>query len=64
MVRKNGGPSGPQASASSNLPRTVHDSHLRRCSRVVDISLRNLSARMPVGEVCAHAGGFPFDAKD
>ena len=55
----------PQTSASSSaIPNAVHAPRLRRCSRVVSISLRKLLARMPVCDVYAHNGGFPFDPKD
>ena len=66
MLLKEAGESGaPQTSASSSvIPSTGHASRLRRCSRVVSISLRKLLARMPVCDGYEHNDGFPFDPKD
>ena len=45
----------PQTPASSSLiPSAGHAYRLRRCSRVVSISLRKLLARVPVCDVYAH----------
>lgn len=46
------------------FPSTGRASRLRRCSRVVSISLRRLLARMPVCDVCARTDGFPFVPED
>ena len=55
----------PQTSASSSaIPGAGHASRLRRCSRVVAISLLKLLARVPVCDVNVHTDGFPFDPKD
>jgi hypothetical protein len=48
----------------SAIPSTGRASRLRRCSRVVSISLRKLLARMPVCDVNVLTDGFPFDPKD
>ena len=58
-------PGAPQTSASSCvIASTSHAPRLRRCSRVVSISLRNLLASLPVCDVYAHAAGFLFDPED
>ena len=65
LLKDAGAPGAPQTSASSSvIPSTGHASCLRRCSRVVSISLRKLLDRMPVCDVYAHTDGFPFDPKD
>lgn len=65
LLKEAGEPGAPQTSASSSvIPSTGHASRLRRCSRVVSISLRKLLARVRVCDVYAHTDGFPFDPKD
>ncbi|MFF2203545.1 hypothetical protein [Streptomyces sp. NPDC058145] len=65
VAKEAGEPGAPQTSTSSSvIPSTGHASRLRRCSRVVSISLRKLLARMPVCDGYAHTDGFPFDPKD
>lgn len=71
LLEEAGEPGAPQTSASSSvIPSTGHASRLRRCSRVVSISLRKMLARMPVcdvhahTDVYAHTDGCPFDPKD
>ena len=56
----------PDVDAEQRSPQHVkgHASRLRRCSRVVSISLRRLLARIPVCDVNVHTDGFPFDPKD
>lgn len=66
-MRKPKGSAQPPAktsASSSVIPSTGHASRLRRCSRVVSISLRKPLARMPVCDGCAHPDGFPFAPKD
>lgn len=65
LLKEAGEPGASQTSASSSaIPSTGHASRLRRCSRVVSISLRKLLARVPVCDVNVHTDGFPFDPKD
>ncbi|GAA2670336.1 hypothetical protein [Nonomuraea recticatena] len=62
VLLKKAGESGapPTSPSSSAIPTTGHASRLRRCSRVVSISLRKLLARVPVCDVNVHTDGFPF----
>lgn len=65
LLKEAGEPGAPQTSASrSAIPSTGHASRLRRCSRVVYISLRKLLARVPSVMSTLHTDGYPFDPKD
>ena len=56
---------GPAGRAPRSRPASAgRASRLRRCSRVVSISLRKLLARVPGCDVNVHTDGFPFDPKD
>ncbi|GAA2348341.1 hypothetical protein GCM10010431_85050 [Streptomyces kunmingensis] len=50
-------------SSSSAVPCTGYDFRLRRCSRVVPVSLYGLLARVPVCEGSVQTDGIPFDRR-
>lgn len=53
----------PTSAPSSALLSAGRASGLRRCRRVVFISLRKLLARVPVRDGYVHADGFPLDRR-